>query len=199
MTARSKAYTRIGCLPDCWSDRTLRPVRRAEAPIGCTGDVRGVSASGGSVVRRGLRPRNLEILAAPPAGHAARPSRERLTLTAAGANGIPVAAALREVHSIARPGDHGPPARRSLDDLQQRGRDLEEAATDLEHRLKRIEPRDTVPRPAAELHVPVGPQASPHPSHRVTSVRLALHCFAKATRYVKPPGGSRGRRTLTAP
>src|SRR6266705_1623280 len=94
----SKASTRIECLPDCWSYRTLRPVRRAEAPIGCTEDVRGVSASGGSVARLGLRPRNFEILAAPSAAHAARPSGERLPLTAARADGIAVVAARGEPH-----------------------------------------------------------------------------------------------------
>src|SRR5947208_91973 len=102
---------------------------------------------------------------------------------------VRVVAALREVTSVAGPGTHGPPARRSLDDLQQRGRDLEEAPTHLENRLKRIEPRDPVPRPAAELQVPVGPQASPHPSHRVTSVRLALIVSRKRRSTSSPPVG----------
>src|SRR6266700_836973 len=100
MTARSKAYTRIGCLPDCWSDRTLRPVRRSEAPIGCTGGVRVLSA--------GLRPGDFELLAAPPAGHAARPSRQRLPLPAARANGVALAPARGETHGVVGPGDHAP-------------------------------------------------------------------------------------------
>src|SRR6266550_2868827 len=134
MTARSKAYTRIGCLPDCWSDRTLRPVRRPEAPISCIGHVRGLSAT--------LRPGDFEILAASPAAHAARPSCERLALTAARADGVALGAALGET------------------------------PTDFENGLERIEPRDAVPRPAAKFHVQVGPQASPHPSHDPSSVRL---------------------------
>jgi len=137
--------------------------------------------------RLGLRPRNFEILAAPPAGHAAGPSGERLPLTAARADGVTIVAAPGEVHGVVWPGHNGPPAGRSLDDLQECRRDFQKATTDLENRLKRIEPRDAVPRPAAELHVQVGPQASPHPSHRLTPVRIAPHCFAQATPSVKPP------------
>src|SRR6266480_3271251 len=164
MTARSKAYTRIGCLPDCWSDRTLRPVRRPEALNSCTKHVRGLSAS--------LRPCDIELLAASPAAHATRPSGERLSLTAARADGVALVAARGETHRIARARDHTPFAGRTLNDLQERGRDLEEATTDLENGLERIEPRDAVPGPAAKFHVQVGPQASPHPSHHPTSVRL---------------------------
>jgi len=167
MTARSKAYTRIGCLPDCWSDRTLRPVRRPEAPISCIAHVRGLSAT--------LRPRDFELLAASPAAHAARPSCERLALTAARADGVALGAALGETHGIGRARDHTPFAGRALDDLQERGRDLEETTTDLENGLERIEPRDAVPGPAAKFHVQVGPQASPHPSRDPTSVRLVHH------------------------
>src|SRR6267142_4947386 len=180
----SKAYTRIECLPDCWSYRTLRPVRRPEAPIGCTGDVRGLSASGGPIARLSLRPRDFEILAAAPATHAARPSRERLPLTAARADGITIVATRGEVHGVAWARHHAPPAGRPLDDLQECGRDLEEAATDLKNRLERIEPRDAVPRSAAELHVQVSPQASPHPRHRRSLASIAHHCFAYRT-----PGG----------
>src|SRR6266699_1262933 len=189
MTARSKAYTRIGCLPDCWSDRTLRPVRRSEAPIGCTGGVRVLSA--------GLRPGDFELLAAPPAGHAARPSRQRLPLPAARANGVALAPARGETHGVVGPGDHAPPAGRPLDDLQERGWNLEQAATDLENGPKRIEPRDTVPRPAAKLHVQVGLQASPHPSHRGSLViyRTPLFCIDDALRQA-PPRGSQSRCNL---
>src|SRR5256886_1717598 len=147
--------------------RTLRPVGRTEAPIGCTGDVRGLSA--------GFRPRHVELLTAPPAGHAARPSRERLPLTTARTDGVAIVAAFREAHGIVRPGDYAPLAGRPLDDLQERGRDLEQAATDLQDRPERIEPCDAVPRAAAELHVQVGLQTSPHSSHGLTSVRGAPH------------------------
>src|SRR5207253_8167828 len=70
---------------------SLRPVRRTKAPIGCTGDVRGLSA--------GFRPRHVELLTAPPAGHAARPSRERLPLTTARTDGVAIVAAFREARS----------------------------------------------------------------------------------------------------
>src|SRR5882762_2228733 len=135
----------------------------------------------------GLRPRHFEILAAPTAGHAARPARQRLPLPAARAHRVATVAALGVAHGVPWLGDHAPPAGRPLDDLQKRGRDLEQAASDLQHRLERVEPRDAVPGPAAELHVQIGPQPGPHPSHRLTSVRLAPHCFAKETLCVKPP------------
>src|SRR2546429_8753913 len=90
MTARSKAYTRIGCLPDCWSDRTLRPVRRPEALNSCTKHVRGLSAS--------LRPCDVELLAASAAGHAQRPSGLRLALMATQANGPTVVASAWGTH-----------------------------------------------------------------------------------------------------
>src|SRR2546427_8087712 len=154
-------------------------LRRTEAPIGCTGDVRGLSA--------GFRPRHVELLTAPPAGHAARPSRERLPLTTARTDGVAIVAAFREAHGIARPGDYAPPAGRPLDDLQERGRDLEQAATDLQDRPERIEPCDAVPRAAAELHVQVGLQTSPHSSHGLTSVRGAPHVSKGDTRRHAPP------------
>src|SRR6266576_2440818 len=183
MTARSKAYTRIGCLPDCWSDRTLRPVRRPEALNSCTKHVRGLSAS--------LRPCDVELLAASAAAHATRPSGERLPLTAARADGVALVAARGETHRIARARDHTPFAGRTLNDLQERGRDLEEASTDLENGLQRIEPRDAIPRATAKLQVQVGPRASPHPRHRVTSVRLALiACERDAPSQVPPRGCS---------
>src|SRR6266566_697783 len=75
--------------------------------------------------------------------------------------------------------------------LMRRGRDLEEATTDLENGLQRIEPRDAIPRATAKLQVQVGPRASPHPRHRVTSVRLALiACERDAPSQVPPRGCS---------
>src|SRR6266550_3323126 len=149
--------------------------------------------------RLGLRPRNFDILAAPPAGHAAGPSGERLPLTAARADGVAIVAAPREVHGVVWPGHNGPPAGRPLDDLQECRRDFQKPATDLENRLERIEPRDTIPSPAAEPYVQVGLQASPHPSHRATSLHLDPHVLRRRRLAVKPPAVSRGRRTLTHP
>jgi hypothetical protein len=71
----------------------------------------------------------------------------------------------REAHGVARPRHHAPLTGRPLDDLQERGRDLEEVATNIKNRLQWVELRDAIPRPAAELHVQVGLQASPHPGH----------------------------------
>src|SRR2546422_10745012 len=84
-------------------------------------------------------------------------------------DGVAIVAAFREAHGIARPGDYTPPAGRPLDNLQERGRDLEQAATDLQDRPERIEPCDAVPCAAAELQVQVGLQTSPHSSHGLTS------------------------------
>src|SRR2546428_582782 len=61
--------------------------------------------------RLGLRPRNFEILAAPPAGHAAGPSGERLPLSAARADGVAIVAALGEAHGVVWPGPPAPPRR----------------------------------------------------------------------------------------
>src|SRR2546426_9726141 len=107
-------------------------------------------------------------------GNRSRASRERLPLTTARTDGVAIVAAFREAHGIARPGDYTPPAGRPLDDLQERGRDLEQAATDLQDRPERIEPCDAVPCAAAELQVPVGLQTSPHSRHGLTSARPAL-------------------------
>src|SRR5438094_10598931 len=88
--------------------------------------------------RLGLRPRNFEVLAAPPTGHAAGPSGERLALAATRADGVATVAALGEVHGVVWPGHNGPPAGRPLDDLQECRRDFQKTATDLENRLERI-------------------------------------------------------------
>src|SRR5207249_6396675 len=144
--------------------------------------------------RLGLRPRNFEILAAPPAGHAAGPSGERLPLPAARADGVAIVAAPGEVHGVVWPGHNGPPSGRPLDDLQEGRRDFQEATTDLENRLERIESVDTVPSPAAEPDVQVGLQASPHPSHRATSIRLAL-MFCGGDGSPSSPPGCRARAT----
>src|SRR2546430_8722660 len=103
----------MGSPRDCRSSRPFRPERRAKPPIGCPGDVRGVPARRRSLARLGFRPRDFEILAAPPAAHAARPPRERLSLTAARADGVANVAAVGEAHGVARPGDYGPPAGRA--------------------------------------------------------------------------------------
>src|SRR3989442_13538715 len=132
MTARSKAYTRIGCLPDCWSDRTLRPVRRPEAPNRCIGHVRALSAT--------LRPRDFELLAASPAAHAARPSRERLPLITARADGVALVAAVGETPSIGRARRRTPFAGRALNDLQERALDLAGPTTHHANRMGRTEP-----------------------------------------------------------
>src|SRR5207244_9757975 len=68
-------------------------------------------------------------------------------------------------------------------------RDLEQAATDLQDRPERIEPCDAVPRAAAELHVQVGLQTSPHSSHGLTSVRRAPHVSKGDARRQAPPDG----------
>src|SRR6266849_2113634 len=203
MTPSSKAYMRIRCLLDSWSNRTARSLRRAEHANGCTGWVR--RGSGAALRNGGLRrmlriwkacgrsappraalnakgqsrlrgsPGHLEFAAAPLAQQAARSAADGLASVAARAHGVAVTPVRRDAHRVARPGHDAPLARRAVDHLQERRWDLERTApAHLYHRLQRIETRDAIPRTPSQSQVQVGPQSGPLPRHCSTPGERAL-------------------------
>src|SRR5260370_11311344 len=130
-------------------------------------------------------PGHLEFAATPLARHAARAPADGLACVATRAHGVTVTPMQWDAHRVARPGHDAPLARRAVDHLEERGRDLERAAaTYFDHRLQGIEPRDARPPPPPPPQIQAGPQPRPLSFHAPPPVRL--------------PGAARGARDRRA-